>query len=206
MVSDIGFYGIISQPRVGWVRMAEVMVERGVRWIQLRMKQGDPGERLRVAAAVRQVIPAGFHMIVNDLPELALEVGADGVHLGQDDASYARAREILGPGALIGLSTHSPDQVRAACDLNPSYLGMGPVFATLTKVDAEPTIGPGGLEAMVALASVPAVAIGGIGLARVLSVEATGVQGFCAVGPVNDAQRPGAVIAAFQRSFRDLRT
>jgi len=199
MISPIGFYGIISDPAVGWGPMADCMVAQGVRWIQLRMKGGSNADRRRVAADLRDCIPVGVHYIVNDDPELAREVGADGVHLGQGDGSLERARAILGPHAIIGLSTHTSAQVRVCCALRPTYIGLGPVFSTATKLDADPTIGVTGLKGMVAVATVPAVAIGGIDLGRAASVMGAGVQGLCAVGPVNRSEDPGAVIAAFQR-------
>jgi thiamine-phosphate pyrophosphorylase len=199
MNDSIGFYGIISDPRVGWVPMAEIMVAAGVRWIQLRMKQADPADRIAVAREVRSRIPAGHRFIVNDHPELARAVGADGVHLGQGDMPLARARAILGPGFLLGLSTHSVSQVHEASALGPAYIGLGPVFDTGTKLDAEPTIGLGGLAAMASVASVPTVAIGGITLDRVAAVCAAGVGGLCAVGPVNRSEDPRTVILAFQR-------
>jgi thiamine-phosphate pyrophosphorylase len=199
MGGSIGFYGIISDPMVGWVPMAEIMVAQGVQWIQLRMKHADPARRLAVARQVRAVVPSGHHFVVNDHPELAKAVGADGVHLGRDDMPIARARAILGPRVLIGLSTHSPEQVRDACALVPAYIGMGPVFATGTKPDAEPALGLEGLRIMAALATVPAVAIGGIGLDRVAEVGVAGARSLCAVGPVNRSPAPGDVIAEFQR-------
>lgn len=203
MGSSIGFYGIISDPLVGWVPMAEIMVACGVRWIQLRMKGAEPDQRLEVARQLRACIPPDHHFVVNDHPELALAVGADGVHLGQGDMPIAQARIILGAGALIGLSTHSPAQVREACCQGPSYIGMGPVFATGTKLDAEPTIGPDGLAKMASLATTPAVAIGGIRLDRVAEVAAAGADGLCAVGPVNRSASPKAVITEFQRRYAE---
>ncbi len=199
MKEPMGYYGIISDPVIGWVPMARVMVARGVRWIQLRMKAGEPAERLAVARAVRAVITGPSVYIVNDEPELAKLAGADGVHLGQDDGPVAHARAILGPRALIGLSTHSVQQVRDGCALSPSYLGMGPVFPTDTKADAEPCIGLDGLAAMAAVSTLPAVAIGGIRLAQASAVMGAGVQGLCAVGGVNRSAQPAVDIAALQR-------
>jgi thiamine-phosphate pyrophosphorylase len=198
MNTSIGLYGIISDPLLGWAAMAEAMVACGVGWIQLRMKEGTPVERYRVACAVRERVPASAMFIVNDDPSLAVRVGADGVHLGQRDGSVARARAIMGPAAIIGLSTHSVEQVRAACGQGPDYLGMGPVFPTATKADAEPCIGLEGLRAMAAVSTLPAVAIGGIGLDQAAAVMAAGVQGLCAVGPVNASAEPSATIRAFR--------
>jgi thiamine-phosphate pyrophosphorylase len=201
MSAPIGFYGIISDPLVGWATLAEIMVEAGVGWIQLRMKQGSVAERMRIAMAVRDRVPRGPRLIVNDDPALARAVQADGVHLGQTDMALEEARSVLGPRALIGLSTHSLPQLEQAHALGPSYVGMGPVFPTGTKLDAEPCIGLEGLTSMVRASSLPSVAIGGIGLERVASVMATGVGGLCAVGPINRAPDPAGVLASFLRKM-----
>jgi thiamine-phosphate pyrophosphorylase len=206
MPASIGFYGIISDPAAGWVPTAEHMVRCGVTWIQLRMKGGTAGERLRIASELRRCVPRGHRLIINDDARLAEAVGADGVHLGQGDMDIDEARAILGPGALVGLSTHSLPQLEAACERGPDYVGMGPVFPTGTKLDAEPCIGLDGLARMVAHSTVPSVAIGGIGLERVRAVMGTGVGGLCAVGPVCRSRQPAAIIDAFSLAIeRELR-
>lgn len=191
-----GFYGIISDPVIGWVPMARLMVAQGVHVIQLRAKGMEQGAMLRLARQVRAVIPPDRLFIVNDHPAVALQAGADGVHLGQGDGSYAAARCLLGAASVIGLSTHTAAQVEAACALGPSYIGVGPVFATRTKADAEAVIGLDGLAALCALATVPTVAIGGITLDRLGAVAAAGPTAWCAVGVVNDSAAPESLLAA----------
>ncbi|HUT77027.1 MAG TPA: thiamine phosphate synthase, partial [Polyangia bacterium] len=105
---EIGLYGILTDPLIGYERLAAVMVEKGLKIIQLRIKGAPVDIVERAARAVRAVVPPGVAFIVNDDPRIARDAGADGVHLGQDDAHIDEARAILGPDAIIGLSTHDP--------------------------------------------------------------------------------------------------
>jgi thiamine-phosphate pyrophosphorylase len=196
-LAELGFYGILSNPVLAYEQLAEIMVEHGVRIIQLRMKQQPRHEVEAVAHRLRRIIPSGHLFIVNDDPEIAREVGADGVHLGQDDMGYDAARRIVGTDAVIGLSTHNPDQTRAACTLAPDYIGVGPVFTTPTKQIPDPVIGLDGMAEMLGLATVPAVAIGGIDLDNAGQVVAAGARNLCAVRAVNRAADPGVVIERF---------
>jgi len=201
----IGLYGILTDPLVGYERLAAIMVDEGVRIIQLRMKDAPRAEVAAAARLVRAVVPAGVAFIVNDDPELAREVGADGVHLGQDDTPYAEARRIVGPGAIVGLSTHSPEQTAAACALGPDYVGVGPVYPTPTKRIADPPIGLDGMQRMLALATVPAVVLGGIDSGNAAAVVAAGARNLCAVRSVNRSADPAAEIRRILRVIRDGR-
>ncbi|MBN2343440.1 MAG: thiamine phosphate synthase [Deltaproteobacteria bacterium] len=186
----IGFYGILTEPKIGYLPLARIMVEQGVRIIQLRMKDA-PRETIRdTAFALRSEIPASTIFIINDDPALALEVQADGVHLGQSDMPYAEARAMLGPDAIIGLSTHNPRQTEEACALNPDYIGVGPVYATPTKKIPDPVLGISGMREMLALSTVPAVCLGGIDHDNVDDVIAGGAQNICAVRCINAADKP----------------
>ena len=185
-----GFYGILTNPRVGYDRLASIMAEKKVGYIQLRVKDAPKEEILRIAASLRAIIPPTSLLIINDHSDIAKKVGADGVHLGQDDESFERARRMLGPNAIIGLSTHNPDQTRAACELGPNYIGVGPVFPTPTKAVADPVIGLSGLKAMLSLATVPAVAIGGIDHSNVGRVLEAGAENLCAVRCINQSSDP----------------
>ena len=191
---ETGLYGILADPVVGYERLAAIMVAKGLRAIQLRMKDAVRAEVVAVARRVRAVVPAGVAFVVNDDPAIAAEVGADGVHLGRGDMPYAEARRIVGDDAIIGLSTHNPEQTMAACALGPDYIGVGPVFATPTKRIPDPVIGLDGMRRMLALATVPAVAIGGIDHGNAASVVAAGARSLCAVRCINCSADPGAEI------------
>jgi len=200
---DPFFYGILSEPLLGHERLAEAMVEKGIPFIQLRMKNAPPTALLAVARSLRRIIPAEIRFIVDDDPRVARDSGADGVHLGQQDMPLAQARGLLGPEALIGLSTHDPAQTRAACALAPDYIGVGPVFATPTKEKPDPVIGLDGMAAMLSLATVPAVVLGGIDLSNAGAVLRAGARNLSAVRCVNRAPDPGAVLDRFLGLLRE---
>ena len=128
--------------------------------------------------------------IINDDIVLAQAVGADGVHLGQDDASPAQARRILGNRAVIGISVSTPEEL-AGTDTGPcDYMGTGPVFGTTTKKDPKQTIGLDGLERVVSLAEIPVVAIGGITPGNAASCLAAGAAGVAVISCVTRSDRP----------------
>lgn len=163
----------------------------GVDIVQLRMK--DAGDDAIVAAGrrfARAAAAYGALFILNDRPDLVAAVGADGVHVGQDDATVSEARAILGPDRLIGLSTHSPAQVDAAADLDVDYIGVGPVHATPTK----PGRAAVGLELVgyaAEHAGVPFFAIGGISPENVEAVRSAGAERIAVVRALTEAADPG---------------
>ena len=113
--------------------------------------------------------------MINDYPDLVVETGADGVHIGQDDMSVAEARALLGPGAIIGKSTHSLAQVRGAREEAPDYIGFGPLFSTATKPDYIP-IGLADIAEAHQLISCPIFCIGGIKLENLPGIVAAGAR------------------------------
>ena len=150
----------------------------GADFVQLRAKGHPPAD---IEALARRVLPlcraAGIPFIVNDYPAIAAAVDADGVHLGQDDGPLAPVRELLGPGKLIGRSTHAPDQARAALVEGFDYLGFGPLFPTPTKL-GRPGIGLADLDAVQAEVGshIPVFAIGGIRRDNLETVLAAGAR------------------------------
>jgi thiamine-phosphate pyrophosphorylase len=136
-------------------------------------------------------------LIINDRCDLAQAVDADGVHLGQDDLPVTDARRLLGPGKLIGLSTHKPDQVTAAASQGPDYLGFGPIFASTTKRDHDPVVGLEGLRKVRALTDLPIFAIGGITLETVRQVREAEADGVAIVSAVLTAPNIGEAVRAF---------
>jgi thiamine-phosphate pyrophosphorylase len=145
----------------------------------------------------------GAALVINDRVDLALAVGADGVHLGQTDLPLEAARALAQTRLRIGISTHDAEQVRAAVDGGADYVGYGPVFETATKRDPDPVQGIAALRVAVAIAGrVPVVAIGGITPARVAEVYAAGAAAVCAIGAVNDADSPASVAKLLARPAR----
>jgi thiamine-phosphate pyrophosphorylase len=133
--------------------------------------------------------------MVNDDPYLAMALSADGVHVGQDDMDPAEARRIMGPDAIIGLSTHSREQIEAAAGQPVDYISVGPIWETPTKEGRRAT----GLELIrtaAEIASVPWFAIGGVDTANVREVVAAGAERICVVRAIRDAPDPRAASTA----------
>ena len=194
-MKDFGFYLVITNPVVGYARCAEAAVRAGVKIVQLRMKHAAREDILREAREMRRVTQGTETLfIVNDDPALAAEAEADGVHVGQDDMPPAEVRAKFPQLKVVGLSTHNLDQVRASWDQPIDYIGVGPVYATPTKDIPDPTLGPEMAGRMIAVARVPAVAIGGINAETLPSVLAAGARNFAVVRAVCQSPDPYSAI------------
>ncbi|MFJ2743009.1 thiamine phosphate synthase [Streptomyces sp. NPDC087440] len=166
-------------------------VKGGVTAVQLR----DPGADARALFSLGRAIQAeldgtGVPLIVNDRLDVAVWLGAEGVHLGQRDVSPEVARRLLGPDAFVGLSVSRCEQLADVSDA-VDHLGVGPVFAQSTKPDADVPIGLGGLARIVRESPLPSVAIGGIGVAEAAEVMGCGVAGIAVVSAVCGQPDPG---------------
>ena len=166
-------------------------VRGGVTAVQLREKNCSTREFIELGWVLKRLLaPLRIPLIVNDRVDVALAVGADGVHIGQQDMDCACARRLLGPAAVIGLSIETVEQARAAVSLDLDYLGVGPVFPTATKLDAAPALGLSGLAEVRAISARPIVAIGGIALANVRSAMEAGADGIAVVSAICAAADP----------------
>jgi len=156
----------------------------GARLIQLREKQLAPREFHREAEeAIRVARTAGVQIIINDRVDIALALKADGVHLGQDDLPPEAARRMLGPDAVIGLSTHNAEQVQRAATLPIDYIALGPICATQTKVNPDAVVGLNELRRLRTLVgSIPLVAIGGITAENGTEVISSGADAVAVIG------------------------
>ena len=190
-----GLYAILTDPVKGYEYTAKLFIDHRIAFIQLRMKK-EPENVIRKTAERLLTITAGSasRLIINDYPEIAAQAGAAGVHIGQDDMPYEKARSIVGPGAIIGISTHSPGQTLKACMLKPDYIGIGPVYPTPTKTRPDPVIGIDGMKEMLSLATVPAVVIGGIDCLNLRGVLAAGARNFCMVRQLMHADDPEKIL------------
>jgi thiamine-phosphate pyrophosphorylase len=174
----------------------------GVDVVQLREKDAPDDEVVAAGRALRTVCDEhGALLVVNDRPDLALACGADGVHVGQDDETVSRVREVVGAELVIGLSTHTPSQV-AAAERAPEvdYLGVGPVYETATKPGVEPV----GLELVrhaAAHAQKPWFAIGGIDADRVPAVAEAGAERVAVVRAIRNAADPQRAAAALREAL-----
>jgi thiamine-phosphate pyrophosphorylase len=165
----------------------------GVDVVQLRDKAASDDELLAAAAIARGLCDdAGALLILNDRPDLVAAAGADGCHVGQDDMGVAQARALAGPEALVGRSTHAPQDIAAAADAD--YIGVGPVHATPTK-PGRPAVGLALVRHAAAHATVPFFAIGGIDATNAGAVVAAGARRIAVVRAIADAADPRAAAA-----------
>ncbi len=160
-------------------------------------------EAYREAARLRRrAADAGALFLVNDRCDLALAVDADGVHLGQADLPLQRARAVLGPEKIVGLSTHSAAQVQEAVREGADYVAFGPVFETVTKPDHAPLVGVAGLAQIRAVTTRPLFAIGGITLENMGAVLEAGADGVAVISAILSAPDIGAAVTAFLARLR----
>jgi len=174
---------------VGELETARAAVEGGATVVQLRVKA--PTERIVEAGRGFRELPATF--VVNDDVEAALELGADGVHLGRDDLGAERA---LDAGLLLGASAASVAEAREGEALGAVYVGAGPVWATPTKPDADPPIGLEALAEICRAVSVPVIAIGGVDASNAGDCIRAGAAGVAVVRAANDAAAVRAAVDA----------
>jgi thiamine-phosphate pyrophosphorylase len=198
-LSRCRLYGIVDLSYVDPGDAAEVagsLVRGGVDLLQLRAKDRAPDEIEELASGLQTVTrKAGVPLIVNDHPAIARSVGAEGVHLGQDDLSIAEARAIVGPDCAIGKSTHSLDQAIRAFYEGANYIGFGPLFATPTKPDYSP-IGLDHIPKVHEAVRIPIFCIGGIKLDNLPKVIEAGAQRVVIVSGLLQAGDIGAYARA----------
>ncbi len=184
----------------------DACIRGGVDVVQLRDKTLDARPLVDRAAVVRQVChDHGVPFILNDRPDLALDVGADGVHVGQDDAPPALARRILGPDAIVGLSTHGPADLDAAVDEPVDYLSAGPVVPTPTK-PGRPGTGTDYAATATARSSRPVFVTGGVNPSTVPGLAAAGIRHFVVVRWLTEATDPHAAARALRDAVDDALT
>ena len=190
LTHPIGFYPVV--PTAAWV---ERLLSWGVRTVQLRIKTADhaPADiSAEVIAAIEagKAVP-GAQVFINDHWQLALQAGAYGVHLGQEDLDTADIEALRSAGIRLGLSTHTPEELARAKAVQPSYLAIGPIYPTTLKVMPYAPVGLENLQAWAKLAApYPVVAIGGISLERMPGVLACGVDDMAVVSAVTLAADP----------------
>lgn len=176
----------------------EAAVRGGAAIVQLREKHLEDeaflAEARRFTALCRRL---GAVSIINDRADIALAAGADGVHVGQDDLAAARARALLGPGKILGVSAHSPEEAVRAQAAGADYLGVGAAFVTGSKPDAKP-ISRETIRAVTAAAGIPAVAIGGVNRENILELKGLGLAGVAVISGVFGQPDP-------ERAARELR-
>jgi thiamine-phosphate pyrophosphorylase len=197
-LADARLYGIVDLgyvPDGATCRAAEKLLEGGVDLLQLRAKGAPKSLVAALAVEIHALTrPRGVPLILNDYPELLREIPAEGAHVGQDDMSVAEARAAAGRPVLIGKSTHSLLQARAALQEGADYIGFGPLFATPTK-PGRPAIGLQDIAAVHEEVSLPIFCIGGVKNENLPEVMAAGarrvviVSGWLQASDIPDAVR-----------------
>ena len=197
-----GYYFITAAglSRAGNLSDVAAAVAAGVRVVQYRQKQGLTFDLVAEARQLRELCRHTL-FLVNDRVDVALEVGADGVHLGQEDFSYREARKLLGPEKIIGVTVHTVAEALAAQAGGADYLGVSPIFSTATKADAGAPTGVALLNEIRRRVTLPLVAIGGITLANAPAVIGAGADGVCAIAAVVTRPEVQAEIEKFQKLF-----
>ena len=157
------------------VEAVRAVAHGGANWVEYRDKETDDRRvHERAVAMVSACREFNVRLLINDRVDVALAVGADGVHLGQDDLPVSKARELLGTEAIIGISVDNGEEARAAEVLPVDYIAIGPVFATSSKPDAGPVVSLDGVRQAAVSISKPLVAVGGIDFSNAGAVVAAG--------------------------------
>lgn len=196
-----GLYIILDPHVVRRLSLVEALKEAaagGAMLFQYRDKTSSGKELYREAEQLLQAArDVGATFIVNDRCDVALAVGADGVHLGQADLPLSLAKGIMSPDQLIGLSTHGLDQVREATVVGADYVGFGPIFPTASKADHEPVVGVEGLRQARMSTPLPMFAIGGLTVASVEGLIQAGADGIAVMSAIWAAPDIAAVVHVF---------
>lgn len=190
----------------GMVETARAAVAGGVGVVQLRHKQASTGTRIEIGHALRQALAGtGAKLVINDDAAAAVAIGADGLHIGQGDMPVDRAREIIGPDMVLGLSVENEDHARAVDPRLVDHVGISPVFGTPTKGDHAPPVGIDGVRRIVEVCPVPAVGIGGLGPQHAAEVIGAGADGLAVVSAICGQPDPEAAARALVEAVREAR-
>ena len=197
---DLLLYGVTDSKKLKGRKMSELVEEAilgGVTMIQLREKEMTHEEFKQESLDVQSVCQKNhIPLIINDDVELCKEIDADGVHIGQDDLNLKEARKILGEDKIIGVSAHNYEEAKIALENGADYLGVGAIFATQTKVDAQ-NISMETLNEICQKVDIPVVAIGGINLVNILEFMGVAIDGVAIVSSIfgsNDIQKASSLL------------
>ncbi len=192
--------GLLDEPEI--YQVTRQALEGGVVLVQLRAKDLARPEITRIAGRLVEV--CGAHevpMLLNDFPRIAADVGAAGAHVGQEDVAVAQARSILGPEAIVGATTPTPDAVRRAEAEGADYVSAGPMFRSPTKPD-KPVAGPRLARRLRKLTDLPLCVIGGINADNVAELAGCGVDLVCVISAIATADDPKAAAQTIAAAMR----
>ncbi|MDN0077241.1 thiamine phosphate synthase [Crenobacter sp. SG2303] len=194
---DLSLYLVLDPDMCGGhaaaLRTADLATRNGATVVQLRAPEWKKRAWLALAVDLKALLaPRGVPLIINDHVDIALAADADGVHVGQKDLPAHVVRRLIGPNKLLGLSTSSLADLRGVDADLVDYIGVGPVYPTGTKEDANPVLGVVKLAQLLVEKPLPAVAIGGIGIAQAAEVIGAGADGVAVVSAICAATDPAA--------------
>ena len=185
---------VIGQENCQYYPIDEVVaaaVKGGVTHVQLREKNAPIKEVVEIGQSLKRLLkPYKIPLIINDHVDIALFIDAEGVHIGQSDMQYKAARRLLGSNKIIGLTVGNSIQMAQANLLDVQYIGVGPVFATQSKLDASEPIGILGLKILCRMSKHPVIAIGGIHDGNAESVLNAGAQGIAVISAISRSKQP----------------
>jgi len=183
-------------------RHARALLDAGVTLIQYRDKFSPPREILSTARELQRLAAGRARLMMNDRADLCLASGCDGVHLGQDDLSVDAARRVVGTHVLVGVSTHSIQQIQEADQTSADYIALGPVWSTRSKAKPDPIIGLETIQLARPFTRKPLVAIGGISRGNCRDVFAAGADSVAVISDL--LEEPAKAAQEFLRIFEDL--
>jgi thiamine-phosphate pyrophosphorylase len=196
-IVDVSCFAAPLRTTAAIVDYAKDLAAGGATFIQYRNKVGSTREMLSHARELRRALGAGVTLIMNDRADICLAAGYEGVHVGQDDLSPEGARTVIGPGRILGVSTHNLEQLHEA-DAGPAdYIAFGPVFATSSKRNPDSIVGLEGIRQARAATKKPLVAIGGITRANARSVIDAGANSIAVIADLLSS--PAKVAEEFSR-------
>ena len=198
-VTDRAWLGVRTLPEV-----AEEVLQNGATFLQVREKGMDHAAFLAEAGELK-ALAGRYHVpfVVNDSVEVALECGADGVHVGQSDIRGRDIRALIGPDKILGISANTVETALAAQRAGADYIGVGAVFGTTTKKDAK-NLSVEQLRAICDAVDIPVVAIGGIGAENLLQLRGSGVDGVAVVSAIFAQPDPGAAAKRLRALAEEL--
>ncbi|MBX4934935.1 thiamine phosphate synthase [Rhizobium bangladeshense] len=206
---DLSLYLVLDSDlcaAIGMIETARLAVAGGATMVQLRDKHAGTPRMIETGRALKQALAGtGALLIVNDDVEAAVAIGADGLHIGQEDMDARTARTMIGPDMILGLSVETAPLASAVDPGLVDYTGVGPVFATPTKADHKQPIGFDGLARLVKASPVPSVAIGGLKASHVAEVFAAGARGLAVVSAIAGTPDPEAATRRIAAEIRKVR-
>lgn len=189
------------------IEVVKAMLSAGIKIIQYREKEKKMLYKYKECVKIRELTyDAGATFIVNDDLDLAMMVGADGVHIGQDDLPLEKVRELVGEEMIIGVSTHSPQQAQDAIAKGADYIGVGPIFSTKTKKDVCAPVGFEYLDYAVNNVNIPFVAIGGIKEHNITEIKARGAKMIAMVTEIVGAENIEKKIERIRKKLSSVAT